>query len=193
VLTVAKFDHRKGIEWLLRAFARIADRETLLVVAGSGPEEEARRYREVAAALGIERRVVLTGEVAYRDVGVLMNRAVVFVLPAYHEPFGLVVLEALACGCRVIATDQAGPPRFVPRELRDGGDAVLVPGLSAITPPADEGERLVADLAGAIDERLARPLSAADRGRIADTVKHLTWDAYTRRLGRLYQGLASGG
>lgn len=194
VLTVAKFDQRKGIDWLIRAFAQVATREpsALLVIGGSGPAAEGQRYRELAAMLGIEPQVVFAGAVDYEDVGVLMNRAHVFVLPAFHEPFGLVVLEALACGCRVVTTDQAGPPSFVPGSLRQSGEAILVPGLPDLNPAAAAIERFTADLAEAMAWQLQQLPSAADRCRRARAVAHLTWDGYVQRLGRLYRQLQEG-
>ena len=102
--------------------------------AGTSPEAERRRYVELARSLRVEDRVYFTGAIAYEDIGPLMNLASVFVLPSYREPFGLVLLEALACGSRIVATDQGGPAEFVPNELKVSGDAILVPGLADADP-----------------------------------------------------------
>ncbi len=192
VLTVAKYDRRKGIEWLIRALARLAGQEQtrpLLIVAGSGPEAERDRYLRLAAELAVAEDMVLLGAVPYERVAALMQRADVFVLPAYREPFGLVILEALACGCPVVATDQAGPAEFVPAELRRRGDALLIPGLSCEEPLAAEADGFVERLAAAVSQQIGSPCGSDRRVAIAKTVEHLTWNGYVRRLGTLYREL----
>lgn len=197
VLCVAKYDRRKGIDWLIRAFARCVpgsgyapgpgELAPLLWIAGSGPRERRESYLALAARLGVAGRLHLAGAVDYQDVGALMGQARCFALPAFREPFGLVLLEALACGCRVIATDQAGPPTFLPAERIAAGDAVLIPGLPGLDPGPAEEERFVADLAAVIASQLGRAWSAEDRQRIAASVRHLTWGGYARRLGGVYR------
>jgi glycosyltransferase involved in cell wall biosynthesis/SAM-dependent methyltransferase len=188
VLFVGKHVEWKGVVWLLHAFAAIAvDRpDTVLVIGGTGPAAERRRYAELARSLRVEDKVHFTGEIAYGDIGQLMNLACVFVLPSYREPFGLVLLEALACGARVVATDQAGPAEFVPNELRVSGDAILVPGLPRADPDPAESASFVQRLARAIGVQLDKPQSADKRRQIAAAVSHLTWERYVDELLALY-------
>jgi glycosyltransferase involved in cell wall biosynthesis len=195
VLFVGKFVEWKGIEWLIRSFGDVVhDRhaDALLVIAGTGPDVERRRYERVAHDLGLQDRIRFTGEIRYEDVGVLMSMATVFVLPSLHEPFGLVLLEALACGTRVVAANQGGPPSFVPQALKDTRDAILVPGLPSSPPSVPEAARFVRDLADAIVEQLSRPLSFDQRLAIARAVRHLTWDAYVDKLLQAYQRVLAG-
>ena len=192
VATVAKFDRTKGIEWLLRAFAQ-SRRSGLppcrLVVAGSGPEDERQRYLALVDSLGIGKEVSFTGPVEYEHVGSLLNAADVFCLASFHEPYGLAALEALACGCRIVITDQGGLPSVVPQTVRDHGDALVIEGLDSLEPDARAAERFVHVLAAAVSTQLARPLTAAARRRIAKSVGHLTWDAHARRIGASYRRL----
>jgi glycosyltransferase involved in cell wall biosynthesis len=146
----------------------------------------------VAHDLGLQDRIQFTGEVRYDDVGVLMSLATVFVLPSLHEPFGLVLLEALACGTRVVAANQGGPPSFVPQALRDTRDAILVPGLPSNHPSLPEAALFVRDLADAIFEQVSKPLSFEERMDIARAVRHLTWDAYVDKLLQAYQRVLAG-
>lgn len=193
ILSVAKYDQRKGIEWLIRAYAKLPQSEiepSLLLIAGSGPPDERRRYVSVAAELGVRQRVVLTGAVEYPHVGILMNLASVFALPSYHEPFGLAVLEALACGCRVVTTDQSGPPSFIPQELKGRGDAILVPGLRSPSPDKREAEWFLDSLTKALATQLAKPIGQETRQEISASVQHLSWDSYVGRLGDIYHQLA---
>ena len=145
----------------------------------------------IAEATGVAHAVRFTGALAYEDVGAFMNRAALFVLPAYREPFGLVLLEALACGCRVITTNQAGPASFIPQALRATGDAVLVPGLSSITPPEIESAGFVERLTDELTNAFARPLHDEQRLAISRQIDHLTWDAHVATLARLYRVLST--
>lgn len=189
ILFVGKHVEWKGVLWLLQAFAIVAMRrlDAVLVIGGTGPESERRRYVELARSLRVEDRVHFTGEVAYGDVGPLMNLASVFVLPSYREPFGLVLLEAMACGSRVVATDQGGPAEFVPNELKVSGDAMLVPGLPDADPGPPESAAFIERLANAIAVQLDKPHSVEKRRQIAASVSHLTWDRYVDALVGLYR------
>jgi glycosyltransferase involved in cell wall biosynthesis len=122
-----------------------------------------------------------------------MNLASVFALPSHREPFGLVLLEALACGLRVVSTDQGGPPAFVPTALRHSRDAILVPGLSESSPPVEKAAGFVTQLSGAISEQIDKTLSLADRRRISRTVHDLSWGRYVDALVTLYDQLRRAG
>ncbi|MBI2307245.1 MAG: glycosyltransferase [Rhodocyclales bacterium] len=84
---------------------------TLLAIAGSGPLEAA--LRRQITALGIGDRVRLLGQVP--DVRRLFAAFDLFVLSSDHEPFGMVLLEAMAAGVPVMATDCGGAPEVVGR------------------------------------------------------------------------------
>jgi glycosyltransferase involved in cell wall biosynthesis len=188
VVFVGKFVEWKGVEWLLRAFASLNEcRGATLTIAGSGPAVELQRYRRIARILGIENQVRFPGHLRYEDVCAVMNTADVFVLPSVQEPFGLVLLEAMACGLRVVGTDQAGPREFVPSVLRERRDAILVPGLPGIDPTPDESAVFVDALASAIREQLAKPLPWSTRLEISGAVGHLRWTDYVGHLLKIYQ------
>jgi glycosyltransferase involved in cell wall biosynthesis len=193
VLFVGKFVEWKGIEWLLRSFAQVIQtvlQDATLVIAGTGPEEERQRYASLARELRIENHVHMIGEIRYEDVGEVMNLATVFVLPSFHEPFGLVLLEALACGLRVIATDQGGPPSFVPHALRANRDAILIFGLPAAPPTKNAGQSFIDRLAKALAEQIAKPLPIEKRCEISISVSDLTWNAYVSTVLGLYKQVA---
>jgi glycosyltransferase involved in cell wall biosynthesis/2-polyprenyl-3-methyl-5-hydroxy-6-metoxy-1,4-benzoquinol methylase len=189
ILFVGKYVEWKGVVWLLHAFAAVAMHrlDAVLVVGGTGPETERRRYVELARSLRVEDKVYFTGAVAQEDIRQLMNLASVFVLPSYREPFGLVLLEALACGSRIVATDQAGPAEFVPDELKVSGDAILVQGLPDADPDPPESASFVQRLANAIGVQLDKPQSVQKRRQIAASIAGLTWDRYVDELLALYR------
>jgi D-inositol-3-phosphate glycosyltransferase len=122
VLYVGRFDQRKGIETLVRAIAQIYDgRETskldmdklrLLVVGGSDPHQadglERQRIGDLVAELGIAAQVEFVGMVGHDRLPLYYAAADVCVVPSHYEPFGLVAIEAMACGTPVVASNVGG-------------------------------------------------------------------------------------
>jgi glycosyltransferase involved in cell wall biosynthesis len=105
ILYAGKLDSSKGVPWLLRSLKRIQTPWHLhLVGAGSGPEKDC--ALELAAGHG--QRVTVHGVLSHEKLGALMRRCAVFVLPSFFEGLPLVLLEAMACGCRIVTTDLPG-------------------------------------------------------------------------------------
>jgi glycogen(starch) synthase len=115
VFGIGRFVTQKGFDVLLDAFGRLADRpgfDHRLVLAGDGPERAALQDR--ARRLGIVDRVSFTGATDRSATASLFRGADLFVLASRHEPFGIVVLEALAAGTPVVASDVGGVSEFLP-------------------------------------------------------------------------------
>lgn len=120
VLAVAYLIPEKGIRHLIRAMARLGDVPVELTVAGDGPQGE--RLKELAGELGVQERVDFLG--LRNDVDDLMQEADVFVHPAtWEEAFGYTVMEAMASGCPVIASEVGG----IPELIVDGQSGLLCP------------------------------------------------------------------
>lgn len=105
LLYVGALQDIKGVDVLLRALDRLRGSpwDFELRVAGTGPYEA--RLRELAARLGVDDRVTWLGYVDYADLPVVYERADAFVYPGrLDEPFGRVLLEALASGTPVVAS-----------------------------------------------------------------------------------------
>lgn len=110
LLGIGRLVPQKGFALLIDAFARIAVQypRLHLVIAGEGPEE--RHLRHKAASAGVGDRVHLVGRVS---VARLLRRARLFVLSSHFEGFPNVLLEAMACGTRILATDCPTGPREI--------------------------------------------------------------------------------
>lgn len=103
LLFVSRLALEKSIDVLLHALARTSDATARLVIAGDGP---ARGDLEVLAAqLGITNRITFLGAVARDQLPDLYASADAFVFPSTTETQGLVLAEALAAGCMVVAAD----------------------------------------------------------------------------------------
>ncbi len=157
---------KKGFDVLLEAVAALGPRRAVrLVVMGVGPEHAA-LDRQIDR-LGLRGRAELAGYVD--NPFSRLGRADLFVLSSLAEGMPNALLEAMACGCPVVATDCPSGPREI---LRDGRDGILVP-------PGDS-----VALAAAIDEALTSPPDrAALRARAADFDGSVAVGAYARVLG----------
>ncbi|MFL6197465.1 MAG: glycosyltransferase family 4 protein [Thermoanaerobaculia bacterium] len=99
----------KGMDLLLDALALLAAEglRPRLTVVGEGPEEP--RLREQAERLGVAEQVRFAGLVTGPELVELLNRHRILVAPSrYNEPFGIVALEGIACGCVVVGSAGGG-------------------------------------------------------------------------------------
>lgn len=114
----------KGVDVLLRAFARIGDQvpEARLLVCGDGPERAA--INELIAELGLKDRVAMLGFLSNEEVMQIFRDAWVVAVPSiWEEPFGHVAIEAMMNGVALVATGSGGLGDIV----RDGETGFLVP------------------------------------------------------------------
>jgi len=178
VLFVGRMDPVKGLDILLRAVGLLADRRNLrlVIVGGDGQEEERRRAETLAASLGIAARFVPA--VRQEDLPLYYSAADVLVVPSYYESFGLVAVEALACGTPVIAARVGGLPTII----RDGENGLLVPWRH----PAAFAERI----ARLLDEHELRIAMAA---RARASVAGFSWERVADQVIAIYQRLSAAG
>lgn len=117
ILFLSRFDPKKGLDLLFAAFAQVRQQcaGALLVLAGTGDPAWVASLKSDAARLGIAADVVWAGFLSGDDKWAALNGADVFVLPSYSENFGIALVEALACGCPVVLSDQVGIHREISR------------------------------------------------------------------------------
>lgn len=108
VLYVGRFAALKGIDRLLKAMTHLRHHKglKLVIIGGDGhgaPEFEA--FQCLASELGIDDMISFNGRIEQGDLSPYYSAADLLAVPSYHESFGLVALEALACGTPVVATN----------------------------------------------------------------------------------------
>ncbi len=118
LLYLGGFDQRKNLSTLLRAFALLVNKQqqARLVIAGKLPGRDSPLFpdpRRLVRELGVEGSVIFTGWVAEEDKPALLSGATAFVFPSLYEGFGLPVVEAMACGTPVIASNRSSLPEVV--------------------------------------------------------------------------------
>ena len=104
---VGRLERYKRIDVVLQALARtFPDRDFTFEIVGDGPEHDA--LEEIVNNLGLSKNVHFVGRVPRTEVIQRLNKADCFVMPSENEVFGLVYLEAMACGCITIASKRGG-------------------------------------------------------------------------------------
>ena len=142
---------RKGLACAIDSVAKLgaeARSKVKLMAVGAGAEEG---FRARARALGIEKQVLLVGHT--KDVPAYYRASDVFLLPTLYEPFGLVILEAMACGLAPIVSELAGASELI----GENESGLLIRNPADVSEIARLLERVV------LDEELRRNLGEGAR------------------------------
>ena len=185
LLFVGRLERLKGVEIAIRALAMLRDRDhddVRLVVLGEdsrdGDESEKERLKAAASVLGVRDRVDFLGSVAHHELPYFYAAADLCVMPSYSESFGLVALEAQACGRPVVASGVSGLRSVV----RDEVSGYLIDGHD----PAVYAERIGRLLA---DPELAQQMGR--RGRLL--AQRFSWTRTADRLEGLFENVIESG
>lgn len=107
-------EHVKGIDLLLKAFALFKEeikKPVKLIIGGDGKDKE--KLQKLTSELNLKEHTEWTGSLTQDEVVDQMQRSQAFILTSRFEAFGVVFIEAMACGLPVIATDSGGPPEII--------------------------------------------------------------------------------
>jgi glycosyltransferase involved in cell wall biosynthesis len=178
LLCVANLVPRKGHELLVEALARIRDLDWSLSCVGSLERDPAtaRAVRRLIRTTGLDRRIALAGECPPQRVARAYRAADAFVLPSFHEGYGMVYAEAMVHGLPVVATTAGAIPETVPPEA------------GLLVPPGDP-----AALARAVRRVIGQPVLAARlaMGSRAAGLRLPDWAQATENWERAFDRLAA--
>lgn len=189
---VGRLTRQKGIVHLLEA-ARHIDKNVQLVLCAGEPDTEdlKREVEALVAQIEAERGglIWIQKMLPRPDLIQVLSHASVFVCPSIYEPFGIVNLEAMACGAPVVASAVGG----IPEVVEDGGTGYLVsfePDESPLGAPKDR-EGFARALATRINElcgdpALARKMGTAGRQRVE---RLFSWSSIAVQTAQLYSRL----
>ncbi|GGS93677.1 glycosyl transferase [Planobispora rosea] len=174
LLSIGRPVPRKGVETVVRAL-RLVPGATLVIAGGEPGEPEITRLGRIAAEYGVADRVRFIGRVERSAVPALMRAATAVVTVPWYEPFGIVPLEAMACGVPVVASAVGGHLDTV------------VPGVTGVLVPP----RREAALADALRGLLAEPsLTAAYGAAAADrAASRYGWERVAAETAAVYAGV----
>ena len=194
LLYAGKLSTAKGVPWLLKSLERIKDRPFRLHLAGSSTGRELETCLALAQNLGA--KAVHHGPLSHEALGALMRRCHAFVLPSFFEGLPLVLMEALASGCRIITTDLPGV-----REILGTGETPMVnliplPQLKTIDSPHPKDEEILeirlAEILSRVMEEVMYKVEP-DLDYIRSAVAPYTWEKIYKKIEAVYTGLVSAG
>ena len=123
ILTVARLHSNKGLNYLIDSMALVVRKEpkTVLIIQGNGPLKN--NLEKQIGNLGLEKNIhIFSSSIPREDMASMYAACDFTVLPSITEPFGFVVIESMACGKPVIASNIGGPKDI----LNDGKSGLLV-------------------------------------------------------------------
>jgi starch synthase len=183
VVWIGRVTQQKGISHLLDMAGLIIPDVQLILLAGAPDTPEiGAEMRERASSLARSRSGVhwIEGMLPRQEVIQLLSHASVFVCPSVYEPFGLINLEAMACGLPVVATAVGGIPEIVVEGVT--GHLVTV---------GSDPSALGAALAERVNALLVAPSIATAMGKEGRrrVEEQFSWQAIARTTMRLYESL----
>ncbi|MCA1647412.1 MAG: glycogen synthase [Chloroflexi bacterium] len=192
VLFVGRITRQKGIIHLVRAIPMIDPAVQVVLCAGAPdtPEIAAEMAAAVAEVQRARDGVIWLREMLPREATIqFYSHATVFCCPSIYEPFGIINLEAMACGTPVVASAVGG----IPEVVVDGETGVLIRLEQRTESPFEplDPARFSTDLAVAInhllrDEALRERMARAGRERVE---REFAWPAIARQTAELYASL----
>lgn len=173
-----KIWEKKGVACLLRSFERMEHLPEGLVLELAGGHSDDDEYgRIVDLARSCPLKANFLGKLPQRQLARLYNQSGVFVLPSFFEGLPLVVVEALACGCKVVVTDLPGIRPWIEKNIADAPVwYVEAPAMRNADEPVPESlPAFEKRLATALEQALFAPPAPCD-------VTGLSWDALAERM-----------
>jgi glycosyltransferase involved in cell wall biosynthesis len=186
-----KLSKAKGVPWLLRALLMIDYPAWQLHLVGDGSGEEKDSCLRLTEQMG--KRVCLHGAVSQEDLARIMKQSHILVLPSFYEGLPLVLLEGLASGCRIIATNLPGVNEMLGEVQGDFVSLVKAPRLLFLDEPHNEDENVFEqDLAHALQTqiRAACQRPEIDLSFVRDQLAVWTWTGIFKNIQDVYPNAA---
>jgi len=188
IIYAGKFSHAKGLPWLLDAVKNLTRKHSDLTLhvagSGAGPQSEDLRERMIS----MSPTVVLHGQLTQAALADLMRRCKICVLPSFHEGLPLALVEAFACGCRIVSTRLPGVEDGLAPSLGTALDLVSMPGLiDADIPLEQDIPAFVEELTDTLDMALNAPPVDTAAAALRKSLAPFTWRAVFERVERVWK------
>lgn len=178
-----KLSSAKGLPWLLDAVRQLTDEgvQITLDVAGSGSTEEARLLRQRLADFGSNVRY--HGHLSQEELANLLRASSVFVLPSFYEGLPLVLVEALASGCRLVSTRLPGVTDRLVKYFQDAVELVPLPRMRRVdTPDPADLPSFTSNLADAIRRAIHLPPLDSESSILKAVKLNFSWSSVFARI-----------
>jgi glycosyltransferase involved in cell wall biosynthesis len=187
LIYAGKLLNAKGLPWLLEALKTIAALDWQLHIVGGGSGSEMDECMRLAKNLG--ERVLVHGLIPQSHLAGIFKQSHIFVLPSLFEGLPLVVLEALASGCRVVSTDLPGVMEILGDVKTEYISLVRTPRLRKMDQPYPEDlTAFVLNLAQAVEIQIAGAieLPQIDMSPVMGKLAAFTWQSVFDRIQMVY-------
>jgi len=192
IVYAGKLSRAKGVPWLLKSLQRITESNFRLHLAGSGSGME--KDECVALAKSMGERVVLHGALSHDKLADLMRKSHLFILPSFFEGLPLVIMEALASGCRILSTALPGTREILSEVQSDMVHLMELPPLKTVDTPFERDMPLLEQrLSDALELSIGKILAnrQPDTKWAQKITQAYTWEKVFSRMESVYKELLS--
>ncbi len=188
IVYAGKYSNAKGLPSLLDAIEilRTSFPNVELHVAGSGDSDEANQLRVRMQQMAPT--VVLHGQLSQPELAELLKRSSLFVLPSFYEGLPLVVVEAMACGCRVVCTDLFGVRNQIAPLAGELLSTVALPDMESIDQPVDSQ---LPDFARRLAAAMEQQLRLVVGEQKTDVLDRFTWASVFDKVEMVWKSFVS--
>lgn len=183
IVYAGKISKSKGVKSLISAFKNIRDKEYELVLAGSGSNEE----EEIRNFAMDDSRIKFLGCLPQNKLAEIIRESEAFILPSFYEGLPLVIMEALACGTKVIMSDIKGVKEWVGDSINSTGAIIYIdlPRLVDVDIPLEED---VKDYEYRIKEAINTQINSnIDFKSILEEVHKRSWKGYFSNISKYFK------
>ena len=177
LIFAGKISEKKGVKSLIKSLEYLKDENVVLKLAGgAGNVKEYAEIEELAKECSCE--VKFLGKLTQQELAAQVNDSDVFVLPSFYEGLPLVIIEAMACGARVVCTDLPGIQPWIDKALPGNG-------IEFVKPPQmlNEDEPIEESLP-VFEKELAEAILKVRGNELLseETLKKISWDGLCEKL-----------
>jgi len=174
VLFLSRLDAKKGLDLLIPALGKLVSNHynLVFVLAGSGPARYEGEVRKLLHGYGMTEHTIMTGFVEGRTKWSIFREADIFVLPSYHENFGVAAVEAMSVGIPVVISDQVG----IHEEVSKAGAGLVV---------SQNSEELTQAIAKLLDSAVLRERMGMEARQLVE--RKFSWEQGAEILSCVYE------
>ena len=177
IIFAGKISEKKGVKSLIKSLEHLKDKNVVLKLAGgAGNAKEYAEIKELAKNSSCQ--VKFLGKLTQQELAAEVNNSDVFVLPSFYEGLPLVIIEAMACGARVVCTDLPGIKPWIDKALPGNGIVFVEP------PQMQNEDEPLEDSLPIFEKELAEAILKA-RGKdllSEEVLKKISWDGLCEKI-----------